>query len=240
MDRSEPRAEPLGGGAIAYVTQTHGFGADAVLLAHFAAPKPGARSADLCSGCGIVPLLWCRDDPVRAVDAVELLPEATELARRSAEANGFANLRVFGQDLRTLPAAFAGQYDLVACNPPYRPVGAGRESADTARETARGEAGCTLEDVARAAARLLAGKGRFCLCQRPARLAELFGLLAAARLEPKRLRLVQQREDAAPWLALVEARKDARPGLHVEPVLLCEQGGVASAAWRELYKPFCP
>lgn len=240
MDRSGTRAEPLGGGAVAYVTQAHGFGADAVLLAHFAAPKQGARSADLCSGCGIVPLLWCRDDPVCEADAFELLPEAAALARRSVEADGFPNLRVFVQDLRALPDTFAGRYDLVACNPPYRPLGAGRRSTDAARETARGEMCCTLEDAVRAAARLLAGKGRFCVCMRPARLAELFGLLAAARLEPKRLRLVQQREDAPPWLALVEARKDARPGLEVGPVLLCEQGGAASAAWRELYKPFCP
>lgn len=224
MDRSGTRAEPLGSGAVAYVTQAHGFGADAVLLAHFAAPKQGARSADLCSGCGIVPLLWCRDNPVCEADAFELLPEAAALARRSAEADGFPNLRVFVQDLRALPDTFAGRYDLVACNPPYRPLGAGRRSTDAVR----------------AAARLLAGKGRFCVCMRPARLAELFGLLAAARLEPKCLRLVQQREDAPPWLALVEARKDARPGLEVGPALFCEQGGAASAAWRELYKPFCP
>ncbi|MFT9055226.1 MAG: methyltransferase [Ethanoligenens sp.] len=240
MEQLKPRIEPLGRGVQAYVTSAHGFGADAVLLARFAAPKPGWRLADLCSGCGIVPLLWCRDDPSCTADAFELLPEASALAQRSAKKNGFTGLRVFTQDICTLPANFAGCYALVTCNPPYRVVGAGRTSEIPAREIARGEVACTLEDVVRVAARLLAGKGRFCLCHRPTRLAELFGLLRNARLEPKRLRLVQQREDAPPWLALVEARKEARPGLEVEPVLCCERHGTFSAEWQEIYQDFCP
>lgn len=240
MNQGQPRAEMLGNGIRAYVTSAHGFGADAVLLARFAAPKPRKRQADLCSGCGIVPLLWCRDDKACMADAFEILPEAAELARLSVRANGFENVRVFTQDIRTLSADFMGCYDLVTCNPPYRAVGTGKASTVPARETARGETHCTLEDAVRAAARLLAGKGRLCLCHRPVRLAELFSLLTNARLEPKRLRLVQQRADTAPWLVLVEAQKNARPGLQVEPVLLCEQEGAFSTEWREIYHGFCP
>lgn len=239
MNQEQPHVEMLGKGISAYVTSTHGFGADAVLLAQFATPRPRKRQADLCSGCGIVPLLWCREDKTCMVDAFELLPEAAELARLSIRVNQLANVRVFTQDIRTLSAEFIGYYDLVTCNPPYRAVGAGKVSTVPARETARGEAQCTLEDAVRAAARLLAGKGRFCLCHRPARLTELLGLLSSARLEPKRLRLVQQRGDTAPYLVLVEARKNARPGLQVEPVLLCEQDGIFTEEWRAIYQGYC-
>lgn len=231
--------EMLGNGIRAYVTSMHGFGADAVLLAWFAAPRPRKRQADLCSGCGIVPLLWCREDKACMVDAYELLPEAAELARLSVRVNELANVQVFTQDIRTLSAALTGCYDLVTCNPPYRAMGTGKASTVPARETARGEEHCTLEDAVRVAARLLAGKGRFCLCHRPARLAELLGLLTSARLEPKRLRLVQQRADTAPWLVLVEAQKNARPGLQVEPVLFCEQEGAFSEEWRTIYQGVC-
>lgn len=240
MEREQPHMEKLGKGVHAYVTSSHGFGADAVLLSWFAAPTPHKRQADLCSGCGIVPLLWCRDDRFCTVDAFELLPDAAELARLSARTNGFANLRVFTQDIRTLSTDFWGQYDVVTCNPPYRAAGTGKTSRTPAREAARGEGDCTLEDAVRAAARLLGGKGRFCLCHRPARLAELFALLSSTRLEPKRLRLVQQRADAPPWLVLVEARKNVRPGLQVEPVLLCEQDGTFSREWRTIYQAFYP
>lgn len=239
MDQEQPHVEMLGKGISAYVTSTHGFGADAVLLAHFSTPRPRKRQADLCSGCGIVPLLWCREDRTCAADAFELLPEAAELARLSIRANQLANVRVFTQDIRTLSAELMECYDLVTCNPPYRAVGTGKVSTIPARETARGETQCTLEDAVRAAAHLLTGKGRFCLCHRPARLAELFSLLSSARLEPKRLRLVQQRADTAPWLVLVEARKNAHPGLQVEPVLCCEQDGTFSEEWRAIYQGFC-
>lgn len=237
MENGEVQALPLGGGVRAFVSRAHRFGADAVLLAAFAAPLPGARCADLLSGCGIVSLLWCRDDARREADAFELQHEAAVLARRAAAENGFTGMRVFEQDVRALPPAFFGQYDLVACNPPYRAQGAGRTSPLPARETARAEGSCTLEDTVRAAARLLRGGGRFCLCLRPERLAEAFALLAPHGLAPKRLRLVQQRVDTPPFLALVEAKQGARPGLACEPVLLCEEEGAPTPAWRALFAP---
>ena len=44
--------EPLCGGARVLVSPQHTFGTDAVLLAHFAAPRPRERWADLGTGCG--------------------------------------------------------------------------------------------------------------------------------------------------------------------------------------------
>ena len=34
------------------------FGTDALLLGRFAQPRRGERALDLCSGCGIIALLW--------------------------------------------------------------------------------------------------------------------------------------------------------------------------------------
>lgn len=71
---------PLGGGITALVTAEHRFGSDAVLLADFARPKRRDIVCDLGTGCGILPLLWCRRDPPAHIDAVELQPEAAALA----------------------------------------------------------------------------------------------------------------------------------------------------------------
>lgn len=60
-------------------------------------------------------------------------------------------------------------------------------------ENARHECTCTLEDVAKAGRDVLRFGGRLCLCQRPERLADAMNVFRSYGLEPKRLRLVQQR-----------------------------------------------
>lgn len=219
------RVEPLGGGVDILVSEAHGFSQDALLLASFARPRAGERVCDLGTGCGILPLLWCREETPLHIDAVELVPEAAALAVRSVQRNGLGGrITVHHADLRRLKGLLpSGAYNRVTCNPPYFAAGSGAVSQGSAARTARHEAGgCTLAEVAAAAASLLRNGGRFCLCYRPERLCDLLLELRAAGLEPKRLRAVQQRADSAPWLLLCEARRQGRPGLVWEPPLLLQ------------------
>ena len=56
------------------------------------------------------------------------------------------------------------------------------------------------------------------------RLAEALALFPRFDLEPKLLRLVQQRRDKAPYLFLLECRRGGRPGgLEAAPTLLLEE-----------------
>ena len=48
--------------------------------------------------------------------------------------------------------------------------------------------------------------------------------MRANRLEPKRLAFVKNRADTAPWLFLVEAQKNRRTGLRIEPDVLITAG----------------
>ncbi|MFR6425553.1 MAG: hypothetical protein ACLUNO_08390 [Oscillospiraceae bacterium] len=60
--------------------------------------------------------------------------------------------------------------------------------------------------------------------------------LTAAGLEPKRLRTVAYKADAAPNLVLVEARRGGKPGLTVSPPLaLCTPDGTDSDEIRRIY-----
>ena len=43
------------------VSKEHTFGTDALLLADFASPKRYDICCDFGTGCGIIPMLWCRD-----------------------------------------------------------------------------------------------------------------------------------------------------------------------------------
>ena len=83
---------------------------------------------------------------------------------------------------------------------------------------------CTLEDVCACGFRLLKDGGKLSLCHRPERLAEVLAVLRAHRLEPKRLAFVKNKPDAAPWLFLVEAQKNRRTGLRIEPDVLITAG----------------
>ena len=155
------------------------------------------------------------------------------------EENGFAGeITILRGDAREYKSLLPCQgLDLMACNPPYTSPGAGLLSADPQRRAARHGESLTLEEVAQAARYGLRYGGRLCLCLPAQRLGEAMGLLARYRLEPKRLRLVQQRLGKAPHLFLLECRSGGRPGgLQVEPVLLLEdERGRPTPALLEAY-----
>ena len=126
-------------------------------------------------------------------------------------------------------------YDLVVCNPPYFPPNSGPPPKGKARRTARTEQDCTLEDVCGAASRLLRWGGALCLVHKPERLADLFCALRPAGLEPKRLRLVSPRPEAAPSLVLLEACRGGKPGLAILPPLILESDGAPTEELNRIY-----
>lgn len=227
MLKDTERLEPLGHGIQVIVSDEHHFTTDTVLLAHFAAPKPFETAVELCSGCGTIPLLWNKNGAPKHTDLVELQPEAADMCRRSAVLNGLTDkITVHCADLRRLKGVLIpGGYDLVACNPPYKVMGSGVLNPKKAQMLARHESACTMEDTAASAAYLLRFGGRFCMCQRPERLCDIMEAMRRAGIEPKRLRMVQQRAGKAPKLVLVEGKKGTRPGgLSVLPALMIEDG----------------
>ena len=210
------------------ITREHRFGTDAFLLAAFSRVRRGDRACDLCSGCGIIPVLWLRNEPRPAVAyAVELPEQAINQINLTIRENALENQLVpIHKDLRELVGEIPpASIDLVTCNPPYFRPGTGAPARSPHRLAARHEVSCDLPAIAEAAARLLRYGGRFCLCGRPQRLPDAMEALRDNRLEPKRLRLVQKHADTPPWLFLLEGRKGGKPSLRVEAPLLMENPG---------------
>ena len=225
--------EPLGNGMRIYVSDAHHFSTDTILLADFSMPSKNKLCADLGSGCGIIPLLWLRNNRTITAHAVELQSDACELARKSVGLNGVEdNMTVINADLRDLKGRLKfGAYDVVSCNPPYKTDGSGIKNPSQSRLIARHETECTLENICEAASRLLQFGGRFFLCQRPERLADVTEAMRRFDLEPKTLRFVQQRKSKPPKLFLIEGRRGGRRGfLNVLPTLFIEDesGGFSS------------
>lgn len=217
----EHSAEILYNKTEVYCSAAHRFGTDALLLARFCEPKRLQKAADLCSGCGIVALEWHDRGHRGECTAIELQPEASALLAQAVREQELRHITPVCADLRAYKDG-AGSYDLCACNPPY--FTSGPQSGSAARAAARHETDCTLSDVCGCAFRLLKDGGRLALCHRPERLAEVLAELRAHRLEPKRLAFVKNSSDGAPWLFLVEAQKNRRTGLRVEPDILISAG----------------
>ena len=226
--------EKLHGGTPVFVSRSHRFGADAMLLSGFCRPRRAEAAVDLCSGCGIVALRWHDLGHRGPCRAVELDPAGSELLRRAIASDAaLAHITPVTADLRGL--AGDGLAHLVAANPPYFPGGLVSPRPD--RAAARHEGGCTLEQVAAAAASLLRDGRRFALCHRPDQLARVCRVLGAAGLEPKRIALVRQRPGLAPWLFLLEAQKNRRPGMRFEPDICMEdEAGRPAAGLQKIYR----
>lgn len=215
------RLENLGSGVTAVISQEHGFGTDALLLADFAAPSAGDKCCDMGTGCGIIPLLWCRKNLRNPISAIEISSKACAQLRQALNVSGLVGkVEIFNRDIRDVKDFLpAGYFDVVTMNPPYKAQGAGIVSSGDAAAVARHGLMCSLEDMCQAASWLVRFGGRFCVCLRPERLCELMCCMSKFGIEPKRLRTVSKKDGSAPWLVLVEGKRGAKPGITVEPQL---------------------
>ena len=90
-----------------YVSDDHRFGTDAFLLAYYAGVKPDSIVCDLCTGCGIIPLIFCKNVKPHLIYAVDIQEEAIELLSKTVAENGLENtVQPILADLRNMPSAY--------------------------------------------------------------------------------------------------------------------------------------
>ncbi|MCR5485466.1 MAG: methyltransferase [Clostridiales bacterium] len=215
------KLEALGGGITAVISDDHSFGTDAVLLASFTAPKKNDIACDMGSGCGIIPLIWCRDGLCKSITALEIQRKACEQIKEAVKLNGLSEkLFVVCGDLRDGNVLPEASFDVVSMNPPYKAPMSGKTSITEAALMARHEVTCKFSDAAKAASKLLKFGGRFCVCHRPERLADVVCAMRDSGIELKRIRTVAHKAGARPSLILAEGKKGAKAGTIIEPVLV--------------------
>lgn len=208
------------------------FTIDAFLLASFITPLPDQRVLDLGSGGGVLPLLLAEQNGVREITGIEIQPELAAMAARSVILNRLqGQIRIVAGDLRNPPVEITpGTYDYVITNPPYFPVSQGVIPESQALAIAKFELNCNLEDLIRAASRLVRANGRFALIYPALRTTELFLMLARFHLTPKRLRFVYSRPESEAQFLLLEARPGGKAGVTVLPPLFINDGAGAYSA----------
>lgn len=220
-------------------TKEHTFGTDTMILADFSMPKKYEKAVEIGTGCGAIPLYWLSMTDVKKVYAIDIQEKACIQLRKSLELSNISDkIEVIHADIKQ-PVTQISRHscDLVVCNPPYKAVGRGIVNEEKARLIARHEHECTLADVARSADEFLNFWGRFCLCHRVERLCDVLETLRRNKIEPKKIRLVQQRKNSPAKLFLIEGKKGASPGIVALPTLFIEnETGGLSEEMQRIYK----
>jgi tRNA1Val (adenine37-N6)-methyltransferase len=215
------------------------FSIDALLLAHFADPRPKDRILDLGTGCGVIPLILIFRRKAEAVIGVEIQPALAELAHKNVSLNHYsAQIEIWEKDLKALETeSMKGKFDFVLSNPPYRKFGSGRINPLEEKAVARHEIQTTLEDILRTGHHLLKNKGRFCLIYPATRATDLFYGLRHFHLEPKRVQFVHSHPYDEASLLLVDAFREGKAQIKVlPPFVLYKTGGQYTPQAEELFR----
>ena len=214
------------------------FGMDAVLLSGFASAPEGGRVLDLGTGTGIIPILMAAKTPAAELIGLEIQEESADMAQRSVILNDLqSKIKIVQGDIKEAGQLFdAASFDVVTSNPPYMIGGHGLKNPDGPKAIARHEVLCDLEDVIKAAARLLKSGGKFYMVHRPFRLAEIMVLMHEYRIEPKRMQLVYPYVDKEPNMVLIEGARGGRSRLTVEkPLIIYEAPGKYTPEIYDIY-----
>ncbi len=206
---------------------------DSLLLAGFAAAgKHAQRAFDLGAGVGAVGLSLMQLNAASHITFIDVSQEATSLASRNAEHNGWADRsRVLTGDVQELALEHKGEADLIVTNPPFsQPRTSVIPRSERLTQARIGDLSAFL-----AAARQLGGKGsRSCYVYPAQYLSVLLGYAREQGLEPKRVRFVHSRAHTYARLALVECKAGKPGGLVVEPPLVEWNGETRSEEVRLL------
>ena len=214
------------------------FGMDAVLLSGFAAVKPGEKAIDLGTGTGIIPILLEAKYEGEHYTGLEIQDEVAEMAARSVALNHLEEkVSIVKGDIKEASRLFgAASFDVVPSNPPYMNDAHGLKNPDLPKAIARHEVLCTLDDVAREAAKLLRPGGRFYMVHRPHRLIEIITALTKYKLEPKRMKMVHPFVDKEANMVLIEAVRGGKSMIKVEaPIVVYREPGVYTQEIYDIY-----
>ena len=210
------------------------FGMDAVLLSGFAAVKPGEKAIDLGTGTGIIPILLEAKYEGEHYTGLEIQDEVAEMAARSVALNHLEEkVSIVKGDIKEASRLFgAASFDVVTSNPPYMNDAHGL----LPKAIARHEVLCTLDDVAREAAKLLRPGGRFYMVHRPHRLIEIITALTKYKLEPKRMKMVHPFVDKEANMVLIEAVRGGKSMIMMEaPIVVYREPGVYTQEIYDIY-----
>lgn len=195
------------------------FNADALWLCAFLRAGKADHVVELGSGSGVICVLGA-DNTGACFTGVERQARLVELAQKSAAYNQ-QDIRFVCADAADAPTILGhGAFTIAVMNPPY--FTSGERSEHEERSLARHDAGDTLKVFLASAFSLLKNGGKLFLIYPADALPELMRALERARFAPKRMKLIYTKAGKNALRVLIEAKKDGKPGMVIEPPLFAE------------------
>jgi tRNA1(Val) A37 N6-methylase TrmN6 len=227
LDEAEFTRDTLLRGRVKLLQPRVGFRSslDPVLLAGFLAP-PFGRFLDLGCASGALAFLLLDRDVAASGVGIEIQPRLAELAEQGRGENGFtARLRVVTADARAKGAVEPAAFDLVATNPPFRPVGTGALPPLSEKALAHHEVTLSLVEWLDVAALALRPDGRLATIFPFDRWDELVAGLRERGFSVARSRPVIPRAGGVPGRVLVEARRQSGEAMVEAPLVVHDSEG---------------
>ncbi|MDO5564360.1 MAG: hypothetical protein Q4F88_03940 [Eubacteriales bacterium] len=226
------------------------IGTDAILLSNYiinnyknkfinkAKKNTNTYIFDLCSGGAIIPLLLHAHLQYEInnkiykpkIKALDINKEAILLSKKSLELNKKQNahidIQLINDDLKNIYLNKNNysndytKYDIVTVNPPYIKINSGIKSNNENDNISRNEIFCTFDDISLVSSKLLKNRGAVFFIQKASRLAEIIITLKKYNLEPKKIQFIQYNIHSKPDLFLMQAIKDAKENVQIEPPLI--------------------
>ena len=235
------------------------FGIDAVLLANFALRECGERIikiCDFCTGSLPIPLIMYAKRKMFLGEnvkfaAFEIDKEQAELCNKSIIYNKEnvedakdidSDIKIYNDDIKNIfndkekYKSLYETFDMITCNPPYTKKGSGIVNLNDKKVAARHEIFITFEEICKAASLILKSNKKFYIVHHSERFTELSEILKSYSFEVKKVQFVYPNIDKPSTLCLIEAVKNANPGLKVlEPIIVFEKDGLYTKKIEEIY-----
>lgn len=212
------------------------FSTDSVLLANFGRAKQSDVYVDLCSGSGVVAILFSCKNNIKQGYCVEIQEKLADMCTRSICYNDLQDrLSVLNIDLKdSLKCVKEESVDVVTVNPPYNTNGVMSDIDEIAMATH--EVKITWQEIAQVSSKILKYGGKLFLVHRADRLIDVVDSLRHYKIEPKVLRVVYPKIGKEPNLILIEAKKGAKPGLKImQPLVLNTEDGQETEELKRIY-----
>lgn len=211
------------------IQDPHGykFSTDSVLLANFGRAKQSDVYVDLCSGSGVVAILFSCKNKIQKGYCVEIQDKLADMCNRSILYNNLDDrLSVLNIDLKDcLKTIKEESVDVITVNPPYNTNGVMSDIGEIAMATH--EVKITWQEIVQVSSKILKYGGKLFLVHRADRLIDVVDALRNFKIEPKVLRVVYPKVSKEPNLILIEAKKGAKPGLKImQPLVLNTEDGL--------------
>lgn len=193
------------------------FTSDAVLLANFVKAKKSDNVIDLCSGSGIVGILFYAKNLCQSMTLLEMQEQFADMASRSVELNNLTDkIRVVNAKVQDAPKILGnGKYDIILCNPPYKIPQNHHISEKPEIAMCKYELMLTFDELCQSVSKLIKFGGKFVFIHESNRLTEIITTLKKYNMEPKKIEFCFPAQKNNSNVVLIQAVKGARSGVIV-------------------------